>query len=49
MKMALICKNYEFFVMHLKHVLSVMGLVDHYETPKLSAISHENFPKMQKR
>jgi hypothetical protein len=29
MKMALICKNDEFFVMPLKHVLSVMGLECH--------------------
>jgi hypothetical protein len=27
--MALKCKNNEFFVMPLKHILSVMGLVDH--------------------
>jgi hypothetical protein len=49
MKTALICKNGEFFVMPLKHVLSVMGFVDHSGTPKLWAISHENLPKMQKR
>jgi hypothetical protein len=30
------------FIMPLKHVLSVMGLVDHPETPKLWAIAHEN-------
>jgi hypothetical protein len=30
------------FIMPLKHVLSVMGLVDHPGTPKLWAISHEN-------
>jgi hypothetical protein len=28
--------------MSLKHVLSVMGLVDHPGTPKLWAIAHEN-------
>jgi hypothetical protein len=27
--------------MSLKHVLSVMGLVDHPETPKLWAIAHK--------
>jgi hypothetical protein len=31
-----------FFVMPLKHVLGVMGLVDHPETPKLWAIAHKN-------
>jgi hypothetical protein len=35
--------------MPLKHVLSVMDLVNHSETLKLWAISHENGPKMQKR
>jgi hypothetical protein len=35
--------------MPLKHVLSVMDLVNHSRTPKLWAISHENGPKMQKR
>jgi hypothetical protein len=40
--MALKYKNDEFFVMPLKHVLGVMGLVDHPETPKLWAIAHEN-------
>jgi hypothetical protein len=29
-------------VMPLKNVLSVMGLVNHPETPKLWAIAHEN-------
>jgi hypothetical protein len=28
--------------MPLKHVLSVMGLVNHPETPKLWAIAHKN-------
>jgi hypothetical protein len=42
MKMALKCKNYEFLVMPLKHVLIVMGLVNHPGTPKLLAIAHEN-------
>jgi hypothetical protein len=41
MKTALKRKNDEFFVTPLKHVLTVMGLVDHPETPKLSAIAHE--------
>jgi hypothetical protein len=31
-----------FFVMPLKHVLSVMGLVDHPGTQKLWAIAHKN-------
>jgi hypothetical protein len=35
-------KNDEFWVMPLKHVLSVMGLVNHPGTPKLWAIAHEN-------
>jgi hypothetical protein len=34
-----------FFVMPLKHVLSVMDLVNHSGTLKLWAISHENSPK----
>jgi hypothetical protein len=42
MKTALKCKNDEFSVIPLKHVLSVMGLVNHPETPKLWAIAHEN-------
>jgi formamidopyrimidine-DNA glycosylase len=49
MKMALKHKNDEFLVMPLKHVLSVMDLVNHYRTPKLWAIAHENGPKTQKR
>jgi hypothetical protein len=48
MKMAIKCKNDEFLVMPLKHVL-VMDLVNHYGTPKLCAIAHENGPKTQKR
>jgi hypothetical protein len=35
----------EFFVMPLKHVPSVMDLVNHYGTPKLWAIALENGPK----
>jgi hypothetical protein len=42
MKMALKCKNDEFLVMPLKHVLGVIDLVNHPETPKLWAIVHEN-------
>jgi hypothetical protein len=42
MKMALKCKNNEFLVMPLKHVVSVMGLVNHPSTPKLWAIGQEN-------
>jgi hypothetical protein len=42
MKTDLKCKNDEFLVTPLKNVLSVMGLVNHPETPKLWAIAHEN-------
>jgi hypothetical protein len=49
MKMVVKCKNDEFFVTPLKHVLSVMDLVNHYETPELWAIAHENGLKIQKR
>jgi hypothetical protein len=42
MKTALKGKNNEFFIMPLKLVLSVMGLVNHLRTPKLWAIVHEN-------
>jgi hypothetical protein len=35
--------------MPLKHVLSVVDLVNHSENPKLWAIAHENGPKMQKQ
>jgi hypothetical protein len=48
MKTALKRKIDEFLVMPLKHVLSVMDVVNHYGTPKLWAIAHENGPKMQK-
>jgi hypothetical protein len=48
MKTALKCKNDKFLVVPLKHMLSVMDLVNHYGTPKLLAISHENGPKTQK-
>jgi hypothetical protein len=34
--------------MPLKHVVSVMGLVNHPSTPKLWAIAHENGPKTQR-
>jgi hypothetical protein len=40
------CKNDEFLVMSLKHLLSVMGLVHYPTTPKLWA--HENGPKNAK-
>jgi hypothetical protein len=49
MKMARKRKNDEFLVMPLKHLLSVMDLVNHYGTPKLWVIAHENGPKTQKR
>jgi hypothetical protein len=42
MKMALKRQKKEFLVMPLKHVLSVMGVVDHPGTPKWWAIPHEN-------
>jgi hypothetical protein len=42
MKMVLKHKNYEFLVMPLKQVLSVMGLVNHPGTPKLWKIAHKN-------
>jgi hypothetical protein len=45
MKTELKCKNDEFFVMPLKHVLGVIDLVNHPETPKLWAIVHENSHK----
>jgi hypothetical protein len=45
MKTPLKRKNYEFLVMPLKHALSVMGLVDHPETPKQWAIVHKNSHK----
>jgi hypothetical protein len=46
--MAVKHKNDELFVIPLKYVLSVMDLVNQSETAKLSAIAHENGPKMQK-
>jgi hypothetical protein len=42
MKTDLKRKNDEFLVMPLKHVLIVIGLVNHPETLKLWAIAHEN-------
>jgi hypothetical protein len=42
MKMTLKRKNNEFLVMPLKHVLSVIDLVNQPETPKLWAIVHKN-------
>jgi hypothetical protein len=48
MKIALKHRNDEFFVTPLKHVLSVMDLVNHSGTPKLWAIGYENGPKSQK-
>jgi hypothetical protein len=41
MKTPLKRKNDEFLVTPLKHVLTVMGLVDHPETPTLRAIAHK--------
>jgi hypothetical protein len=45
MKTALKCKKCKFLVMPLKHILSVMGLVNHPRTPKLWAIAHKNSHK----
>jgi hypothetical protein len=42
MKTALKRKKDKFLVMPLKHVQSLMGLVNHPRTPKLWAIAHEN-------
>jgi hypothetical protein len=39
--MALKCKNDEFLVTPLKQALSIMDLVNHYETLKLWAMAHE--------
>jgi hypothetical protein len=47
--MALKHKNAKFLVMPLKHILSVMDLVNHSKNPKLWAIAYENGLKMQKR
>jgi hypothetical protein len=49
MEMAITRKNDEFFVMSLKHVPSVMDLVNQSRTPKLWAMAHENGPKTQIR
>jgi hypothetical protein len=45
MKTALKRKNDEFLFMPLKHVLSVMDVVNHAGTPKLWTIAHENSHK----
>jgi hypothetical protein len=45
MKTARKRKNDEFLGMPLKLVFIVMDLVNHYGTPKLCAIAHENGPK----
>jgi hypothetical protein len=37
-------KNEEFLVMPLKHVLSVMGLVNHLDTPKTVGNSSQKWP-----
>jgi hypothetical protein len=49
MKTALKYKNDEFLVTPMKNVLSVMGLLNHPEIPKLWEIAHKNVPKMQKQ
>jgi hypothetical protein len=48
MKTALKCKNDEFLVMPLKHLLGVIDLVNHPETPKLWATVHKNGHKCKK-
>jgi hypothetical protein len=48
MKTALEHKNDEFLVMPLKHVLSVVDLINHSGIPKLWATAHENGAKTQK-
>jgi hypothetical protein len=45
MKMALKCKNDEFLVIPVKHVLSVMGLQNLPRNPKLWTIAHETAQK----
>jgi hypothetical protein len=45
MKTSINAKTTNFFVMPLKHVQSVMEIVNHPVTPKLWAIAHENGPK----
>jgi hypothetical protein len=45
--MALKRKNDEFLDMPLKHVLIVVDLVNHPETPKLWAIVHKNGHKLK--
>jgi hypothetical protein len=47
--MALKRKNDELLAMPLKHVLSVMDLVNQSGSLKLWAIAQENGPKTQKR
>jgi hypothetical protein len=41
-------KNDGVLVIPLKHLVSVMGLVNNLRNPKQWAIAHENGPKMQK-
>jgi hypothetical protein len=40
-------KNDRFLVIPPKHLVSVMGLVNHLGNPKQWAIAHENDPKTQ--
>jgi hypothetical protein len=46
--MAVNANTMSFLVMPLKHILSVIDLVNYSGTPKLCAIAHENGPKTQK-
>jgi hypothetical protein len=48
MKMALKCKNDEFFVVPLQNIQTIIFLLNLHETVKQWAIAHENGPKMQK-
>jgi hypothetical protein len=45
MKTVLKCKNDEFLVMPVKHVLTVMDLENHPKNPKLWTIAHETAQK----
>jgi hypothetical protein len=49
MKTALKYKNYEFLVIAIKYVQTVIFLLNLHGTPKQWAIAHKNGPKMQKR
>jgi hypothetical protein len=46
--MAINANTTSFFVLPLKHVLSVIDFINYFKTPKQWAIAHESGPKMQK-